>query len=156
MINTMNKHSPQNTPKNMEYQDLQSLIQQHINQSDTDAIIAMITPDNVDSVFRCSNKPGNTGVDAQRLTDPLWFLDQYEALKTGISSETLASEVDKYFTPENVLIAGFGQEYEEALQEAEALATELGAANPATEAEEIVQEQLIFEKIQSNKRPDEC
>jgi hypothetical protein len=139
----------------MQYAELLETIQGHINNSDTQSILRLITPENVDTIFKCSSKPGNTGL-AQQLTNHQWFADQYNQLKTDIAAEAVAADVEVYFTPENVLISQFGKDYEAAHEEAEAIATQLGAANPATEAEDIMEERMESEKEASNQQPDQC
>ena len=139
----------------MSYEELLETIQAHINNSDTQAVLRLITPENVDTIFECANKPGNTGL-AQQLTDHTWFAAEYLQLKSDIEAEMTAAGVEQYFTPENVLIAQFGKDYEAARAEAEAVATALGAANPTTEADDIMEEATEQKKISNNEQPSLC
>lgn len=139
----------------MEYAELIETIQGHINNNNIAEILRMITPDNVDTIFKCANKTGPTGQN-QQLTNHQWFADQYAQLKTDIAAETTATDVEQYFTPENVLIAQFGKDYEAAHEESETIAAELGSPSPATEADAIMIERMESEKTASNQQPSPC
>ena len=139
----------------MSYEELLETIQAHINNSDTQAVLRLITPENVDTIFECATVRGVTGT-AQQLTDHTWMAAEYLQLKSDIEAEMTAAGVEQYFTPENVLIAQFGKDYEAARAEAEAVATALGAANPATEADDIMEEATEQKKITANEQPTPC
>lgn len=139
----------------MQYGELIETIQRHINNSETDEILRLITPENVDTIFKCSNKPGNTGLN-QQLTDHEWFAGQYNQLVQDIEAETAAQDVEQYFTPENVLISQFGKDYAQAAAEAETLAADLGAPSPGTEADAIMQDRMEAEKVNSNEEVEPC
>jgi len=138
----------------MSYTELRELIQAYINTSDWEAILALITVDNVNTAVACNKNSYSPPV--QRLTNGLWMVEQYEQLKADIIAAGTVNDVIAYFLPHNILLAGVGREYEELLAVTTAVKTDLGYASPGAEAETSVKEYYEFKTLLSNEPPTVC
>lgn len=114
----------------MTYQELQDAINANIGNGD--ALIELLTSENVATITRCLNKVYPAVFQNSRR--PNEFLAEYLQLRTDLTAAANYTAVITSYTPANVLVATYGVEYQVVHSIYEDRFRALGFADPAAQA----------------------
>ena len=92
----------------MTYQELEDAI--NANLGDGDALLELLTSQNVAVITRCLSK--SYPAVFQNSRRPTAFLAEYLQLRTDLNAAANFTAVITYYTPANVLLARFGGDYQ--------------------------------------------
>lgn len=96
------------------YPQLRDTVSGKIGMADTLGIIALITPENVQTIIDCDSRLLGTETQENTTSVAQLYAD-YEALKTDIAAETTVDGVLEHFTSTNALLAQLSPDFEAVL-----------------------------------------
>ncbi len=126
----------------MTYQELETAINENIG--DGDAQLELLTSENVAVLTRCLSKTYPAVFQNSRRPDA--FLAEYLQLRSDLSAALNFAAVITYFTPANVLLARYGEDYVDTYVQYVDAFRGLGYADPdqaAADALEVVMDNKI-------------
>lgn len=141
--------------RRLTYDELTAEIIALNSAGDFPGIARLITRENIQTIQGCENKPITPPF--QNITDLPSLVADYYQLLTNLSIAGTLPLLLSLFTPGNILLQEIGAEYEAAIAIAEEAFTELGHADPTTDAETAAADytQTLFEN-QTAQQPQPC